>query len=118
MVLLLLTPPGYLVGHLKYWQTEAELALGHMEDEESILEYIDEKSYSVGIDNVKGRMKPTLSEINVNTDVSKTKQGSGAGYVIMIGKVQVKFTHSLNLPHTVTIFQVELPSQRQSNTYY
>ena len=66
-----------------------------MEDEESILEYIDEKSYTVGIDDVKGRTKPTLSEINVYTDGSKTKQRSGAGYVIMAGKAQVKFTHSL-----------------------
>ena len=103
--------------HLKYWQKEASNALGHMQDEETTLEYIDNKDYSISIDSSKGRAKPTLSEINVYTDGSKTKQGAGAGYVIIAGKSKVQYTQSLNLPSTATIFQAELIAITQAAEY-
>ena len=41
------------------------------------------------------------------TDGSKTKQGAGAGYVILSGKDRVLNTRSLNLSGVASIFQVE-----------
>ena len=69
-----------------------------MQDEETTLEYIDNKDYSIRIDSSKGIAKPTLSEINVYTDGSKTKQGARAGFVIIAGKSNVHYTQSINLP--------------------
>ena len=66
---------------------------------------------------MKGRAKPTLSEINVYTDGSKTNQGAGAGFVIIAGKSKVMDTHSLNLPSTATIFQAELFAITQAAYY-
>ena len=94
--------------HLKHWLTMSSDALGHQEDEESIFEHIDQKTYTIKIDNIKGRKKPTTSEINIYTDGSKTKLGAGSGYVILGNKNRVIHTQSINLPSTATIFQADL----------
>ena len=44
------------------------------------------EEYSVRIDNIKGRNRPTTSEINIYTDGSKTKLGAGSGFVILGNK--------------------------------
>ena len=91
--------------HLKYWLTMGSKSLGHQEDEESIFEYINHKEYSVRIDNIKGRNRPTTSEINICTDRSKPKLGAGSGFVILGNK---------NLPWSATIFQAELIAIREA----
>ena len=105
------------IPHLQYWQSEASMALGHMQDEETTLEYIDDKEYSIRTDGTKGRAKPTLSEINLYTDGSKTSHGAGAGYVIIAEKAKVQYTQSLNLPSTATWFQAELIAITQAAEY-
>ena len=103
--------------HLYHWLKEAENALGHQCDEESIFEYTNDKNYFVAIDPVKGRSRPTLSELNVYTDGSKTSLGSGSGFVIIKGKKDILYTESINLPDNATIFQAELIAIREAATY-
>ena len=103
--------------HLEHWMNEAEKALGHQCDEESMFDYIDKKDYSITIDPIKGRSKPALSELNIYTDGSKTTLGSGAGYAIIQGKNKILYTQSINLPDNATIFQAELIAIREAAGY-
>ena len=86
-------------------------------DNETIMESIEDKNYWVTIDSKKGRTKPIPSQINVYTDGSKTKQGSGAGYVIMSGKDRVLYTQSINLTENASIFQAELIAIQEAAIY-
>ena len=103
--------------HLKYWLNMVSDALGHQEDEESIFKYIDQKEYSVRMDNIKCQSKPTTSELNIYTDGSKIKLGAGSGFVIIKNKNQVIYTQSINLPSLATIFQAELIAIREACSY-
>ena len=49
-----------------------------------------------------------MEQINIYTDGSKTKQGAGAGYVVMKGKDTLLHAESINLTGNASIFQAEL----------
>ena len=95
-------------GHLHYWNNLAQTALNDLEDRETTVDLIDNKTYKINIDEIKGKLKPTLSQINIFTDGSKTPLGTGAGYVIMKANKQLIHTQSLNLPNDASIYQAEL----------
>ena len=103
--------------HLKHWMTQADEALQHIEDEETTHEHIGNKNYHINISAIKGRKKPTLAEVNIYTDGSKTGLGAGAGFVIMKGKHQIIYTQSINLSTTATIFQAELIAIKEAATH-
>ena len=94
--------------HLGFLKSIGEQATQNKADTETISEQIENKNYWVTIDNKKGKTKPIPSQINVYTDGSKTKQGAGAGFVIMKGKNTLIHTESINLTENASIFQAEL----------
>ena len=106
-----------LVPHLKFLKHTDIIATGARLDTETIMESIEDKNYWVTINSRKGRAKPIPSQINVYTDGSKTKQGSGAGYVIMSGKDRVLHTQSINLTENASIFQAELIAIKEAALY-
>ena len=85
----------------------ATAAHGHVEDHDTNMENIEDKEYTVQIDKVRGRQKPTLTQLNIYTDGSKTQQGVGAGFVIIEGKDTVIYTESINFDQNRSIFQDE-----------
>ena len=74
---------------------------------DSINERNMHNNYHIIIDEAAGCLKPKLSQINVFTDGSKTKQGVGAGFIVMRGKQQVVTTESITLNKEATVFQAE-----------
>ena len=69
------------------------------------------------MNDVSGRQKPKLSQINVYTDGSKTSQGTGAGFVELKGKNILIHTASINLDKTATIFQVKAAAIQKAAEY-
>ena len=68
------------------------------------------------INEKKGRKGPQLSQINVYTDGSKNRTGTGAGYVIMIGKNKLIASDSISLNKEASIFQAEaIAIEKQQN---
>ena len=66
-----------------------------------------DNGFKIVIDNNEGRNKPKLSQINVYTDGSKTKDGVGAGIIIMKGRSKVIYTESISIDKQGSIFQAE-----------
>ena len=102
--------------HLRFLKNTGMLATQNKMDTESITEQIDNKDYWVTIDGKKGKSKPIPSQLNVYTDGSKTKQGAGAGYVIMQGKGKLIHADSIHLTENATIFQAELIAIKEAAT--
>ena len=74
------------IGHLYFWQTPNGETLGELEILDTTRYKAEERDYNIIINNLDGRNKPKLSQINIYTDGSKTDTGTGSGYVIMKGK--------------------------------
>ena len=96
------------IGHLLFWKTLSEAALGELEPKDAIKQKVEERLYNINIDPNTGRNKPKLSQINIYTDGSKTQLGTGGGFVIMKGRQTLIHTNSINLRPEASIFQAEL----------
>ena len=94
--------------HLKYLKNLKQTITGGLVDTETTHKDISEKDYQIKIDPIKGRERPTGSQINIYTDGSKTKNGTGAGYVILDTNNNPIHTQSIHLTQSATIFQAEL----------
>ena len=77
-------------------------------DTESTCTDIEDKGYWITIDNHKGKHNPIPAQLNIYTDGSRTKQGAGAGFIVMRGKSEILYSQSINLTNDASIFQAEL----------
>ena len=76
------------VGHRKYWEDILKsLQLNITQtDRCKVIEW--DRQYTMDLTNLKGYHHPEITDINIYTDGSKTKEHTGAGYVIFKRKAE------------------------------
>ena len=67
--------------------------------------------------NLKGYHHPEITDINIYTDGSKTKEHTGAGYVIFKRKAE-RYSNSIRMPMENTVFQAEVLAIREAIKEY
>ena len=104
------------VGHIKHLEIIYEAATqNHIDVDTTYYQKPPlEQNYIININPLLGTKPPKLTQINVYTDGSKTKDGTGAGFVIQIGKDKLMHTESINLPQETSIFHAEIKAIEQA----
>ena len=106
-----------MVLHLQFLRMVTTAALGHVGDHDTTMDNIEDKQYAVQFDNIRGRQKPTITQLNIYTEGSKTKQGVGACFVIIDGKDTAIYMESINLGQNWSIFQAQLIAIQEAALY-